>query len=390
MESLTAKLTDYFNMNHTQKRMDSVMIASNTKKLSRLELLYTCMKKVIHTLNEEYPSLELSTFDHYLHSSHQNQFIYHSNQPYDEKFEIVINEAYKLVDLFNNDLKENPDYQLLCRALQDQTKKDEKGDMIAKKSNEISPASLQTPHEPDATFRFKSGKYHIGYVANLVETVDKEYSFITQYAFDTNLHSDAAYAYETIEKLGKQENKTTLVADGAYDNEKARELGLTNRIHLVTTDFKGRKPNPAYLGIQIDEEKKEVIQLPGGVKPLRSTYYPKTNKYRVVISNESYEQCPEGLQEMMTSLKKTKYFNVSPMSIRRAEQAERMKQKDFSIYAHFRNAIEGIPSILRRKYNVDRMSFQGLVRKKHCLGMKCLAINIKKAIKYNESIKISA
>lgn len=32
---------------------------------------------------------------------------------------------------------------------------------------------LQNPSDPDATYRFKSGKGHRGYVANLVETVDE-------------------------------------------------------------------------------------------------------------------------------------------------------------------------------------------------------------------------
>ncbi|WP_343757139.1 hypothetical protein, partial [Alkalibacterium iburiense] len=272
-----------------------------------------------------------------------------------------------------------------CRVLNEQTKKDEEGKVTVKKGKEISPSSLQTPYEPEATYRFKSGEGYIGYIANIVETVDEDYSFITQYSFDTNLHSDAAYAYETIEKLGKQKELTTIVADGAYDNEEAKALGHINGIDLITTDFKGRKPNPAYLGIEIDEEKKEVIQLPHGVKPLRSTYYPKEDKYRVVIDNESYQQCPDNLKKLMKHLKHTKYFIVSPMRIRRAEEAERMKEKDFSLYANFRNGIEGVPSVLRRKYNVDCMPFKGLVCKKHCLGIKLLAINVKKAIKYKQN-----
>ena len=41
-----------------------------------------------------------------------------------------------------------------------------------KHNKEISPSSLQNPSDPDATFRIKYGPNH-DYVANLVETVDK-------------------------------------------------------------------------------------------------------------------------------------------------------------------------------------------------------------------------
>ncbi|WP_343757145.1 transposase, partial [Alkalibacterium iburiense] len=66
MEGLTDKLITYFNVNHTQKRMDSVMIASNTKRLSQLELLYTCVEKLIRTIDKEFSTFDISEFEHYL------------------------------------------------------------------------------------------------------------------------------------------------------------------------------------------------------------------------------------------------------------------------------------------------------------------------------------
>ena len=62
-----------------------------------------------------------------------------------------------------------------------------------------------------------------------------------------------------------------------------------------------------------------------------------------------------------------------------------MNTKDFLQFTNFRNGVEGIPSVLRRAYNVDRIPFRGLVRKKHSLGIKLTAINSKRTIKYQQN-----
>jgi hypothetical protein len=43
--------------------------------------------------------------------------------------------------------------------------------------------------------------------------------------------------------------------------------------------------------------------------------------------------------------------------------------------------VEGIPSILRRRYNIDNLPIRGLVRSKFWLGFKISAINCKRLIK---------
>lgn len=224
MEYLSTKLTKYFDLNSTKKRLDSLMIASNTKNLSRLELLYTCVERLIRKINKQYPEIDLSDFNRYLESLHENELIYHSDQPYNEKLHTILLDAYQLRDRFESTLKEDSDYLLLSRVIDDQSTVDTEGNPSLKKGKEISSTSLQTPVEPEATYRFKSGQHHKGYVANIVETVGDDLSFVTQYGLEQNIHSDDKFAYETIEKLGPQEKEITLVADGAFDSEDAKKL----------------------------------------------------------------------------------------------------------------------------------------------------------------------
>lgn len=47
MTDLGGKITKMMNISPHMKRMDSMMIATNIRKLSRVELLYTCIAKLI-------------------------------------------------------------------------------------------------------------------------------------------------------------------------------------------------------------------------------------------------------------------------------------------------------------------------------------------------------
>ncbi|PJH64108.1 hypothetical protein, partial [Salmonella enterica] len=72
-----------------------LMIASNTRDLSRLELLYTCIERVIRKIEKDYPSIDLSDYQQYLDSLHENEFIYHSDQPYNEKLQVILLDAFR-------------------------------------------------------------------------------------------------------------------------------------------------------------------------------------------------------------------------------------------------------------------------------------------------------
>lgn len=111
------------------------------------------------------------------------------------------------------------------------------------------------------------------------------------------------------------------------------------------------------------------------------SYYKKTGQYRAKFDND---HCECDFCTSMNKQKKTKISLITSKVIQRTNQAKQMKEAEFIKLIHFRNGVEGIPSILRRKYNVDRIPFRGSVRKKHSLGIKCMAINAKKAIKYQQ------
>jgi hypothetical protein len=108
----------------------------------------------------------------------------------------------------NKEISKTEEFKLLSRRLKEQT---QKGSI--KSSKKISPDSLPNPTDPDATYRKKGKKKHLGYTVNLVEKFDAKHRMITGYDLKKNNSSDQKFAKDTIKRLDKG---TTALIDGAY------------------------------------------------------------------------------------------------------------------------------------------------------------------------------
>ncbi len=62
----------------------------------------------------------------------------------------------------------------------------------------------------------------------------------------------------------------------------------------------------------------------------------------------------------------------------------------FKIIARVRNGVETIPSMLRRRYEIDRMPVRGKIRMKHLFGFKIGALNFRKLSNYLDRREKSA
>ncbi len=382
MESMAETFVKYMNINPTVKRMDSLMVSSSCKNMSRLEILYTCVannvKAVIRTGEEQL----LKGLEHYLEDDDRNKTIYHrKNEEISSRLQQVVEDATVLIARLGEAYYELPEYQLLRRVLAEQTEKNVEGKTVPKDKKQIKASSLQNPSDPDATYRSKAGKDHKGYVGNLVETTDQNGSIITFYDYLENSHSDSNFCKETIEKLGVQDEKTIILADGAYASIENVELASNNNIELITTALIGKLPDPVQADFKIDTEKRKVSQCPAGQKPYKTSYYEAYGMYRASFNRKTCEHCPLREQCGAKLQKKSAYVMVSEKMVQRAAYLRKLSSEEYRTLSKKRNGVEGLPSVLRRRYGVDHMPVRGLVRSKIWFSFKIGAINAKRVLK---------
>ena len=390
MEAMAEVFVKYLNINPSVKRMDSLMVSSSSKKMSRLEILYSCVQNMIKTINRTGENQLLKNMEHYLKEEDRNETIYYrKTEEISSRLQQVIEDANTLIANLDDAYFDLPEYQLLRRVLLEQTNTDANGNVIPKDKKSITPSSLQNPSDPDATYRSKAGKANKGYVGNLVETVDENGSIITSYDYAVNSHSDSRFCKETIEKLGKQETKTTLIADGAYASTENVDLAADNNIELITTALLGKTPDVIQASFQIDSNKREVIKCPAGYKPYKTSYYEETGLYRASLNKKSCEQCPLREQCGAKIQKKSAYVLITEKMVQRASYLQKLSSDEYRSLSKKRNGVEGIPSVLRRRYHVDNMPVRGLVRSKMWFSLKVGAINVKRVLKRVSILLIS-
>ncbi len=67
------------DINPRIKRMDSMMIAANIRKLSRAELLYACVAKLAIYLHKNNPDALPEDLEHYCDPNDYNRTFYYNN-----------------------------------------------------------------------------------------------------------------------------------------------------------------------------------------------------------------------------------------------------------------------------------------------------------------------
>lgn len=382
--SLADEMSKLMKIDRQLKRMDSLMVASNIKKMSRLELLYTCVANLVKrmiTIKMEIPE----TLQHYIQTEDRNIVLYHNRSDETEtKIDTVLKDASLLMKLCHGQFDEYSEYLLLVRVLKEQTVKDEEGHYHLKKAGAegLNGSILQNPSDPDATYREKAGKQYRGYTANVIEETCENGSLVMDYQYEQNIHSDSQFTKETIEQLGQQTEKVTIVADGAYSGKDNKELAAANNIELVSTNLTGKASPDIYADFKFNENGTKVIQCAGGFSPKSCSYNEKNGQCVASFERSQCDNCPHKEQCNPKLNKRTARKTVSLNSKNRAQQQRNRNTDEFKKLSAFRNGVETIPSILRRKYDIDHMPVRGKLRCKFFFGCKIAALNFTKLCKF--------
>jgi len=387
--SMSDKIAKFMELEPYLHRMDSLMIASACKDMTRLEVIYVTVANLVNAVHRIGGDDLLQGMERYLNSDDQNRTIYH-NQVEDRvrKMQTMVEECATLLDRLGETGLELPEYGLAVRMLNDQSDINESGKRIAKNSHDIKPDSLQNPSDPDATYRKKAGKGNIGYVANIVQTYDKKgAAVITDYNFQPNSYSDVDFGKEAIKIIAERVHehdttKTELITDGAYASDENSQLARENGINFITTSLTGIKPPEILASFVINNEWRRVEQCPVGNEPQSQSWNPEKDTYRAVMDKDQCENCPHRAECKAQVTKYHAFVNVSVSKVERAKAVKEIPTEEYAQYRNSRNAIEGVPSVLRRRYDVDAMPVFGTLKSKLFFGFKVAAVNIKKLFKY--------
>ena len=93
------------------------------------------------------------------------------------------------------------------------------------------------------------------------------------------------------------------------------------------------------------------------------------------------------LQEYKPQMRKSYALKeISWKAVNRAKQLRFMETDEFRALAYFRNGGEALPSLLRRKYRVDKIPTHGKKETKLHFGFKVAAVNFENLLDYENCL----
>jgi hypothetical protein len=156
---VTAEQMDAYEIKTRQLRMDSTLVTSNIRNMSRLQLLVEVLQRVHRMLEEDDQQAYQEHFSPYLEGT-SGQFVYRlKGDETNEHLQKIGHLMHKLLGELREEYGERKAYHILDRVFGEHFACHE-NQLRPKANEELSASSLQSPDDWEATYRKKNGEGH--------------------------------------------------------------------------------------------------------------------------------------------------------------------------------------------------------------------------------------
>lgn len=397
----------------SRQRLDSTHVISHIAVLTRLGLFCETVRLFLRALQAKHPRLfgrvPASLRRRYLQADG-------SDTAYDDarahegprRLPVCARDLYRLCDLFAGTAAEAlPSYGLLQRLLQEQCtlvpkrKKPRRDDddagerrvpVVLKAPEEVRSTSLQSPHDPDATYNARKGK---GYEVQIAETCheDNPVQVITHVDLTPACASDAQATRPILEDLAERDQQPQeLVADTAYGSAEkavdAERLGteLVSPVSgpAVAVDAEAPERPLTRADFHVDVRGEDPAVCPGGHFSTEQTPHA-THPYRLTLTFDRstcdacpwFPRCPAPRKVSPDGYVLAVDLAATNLEQRRRAEAGGQFRRRYRIRA----GIEATHSELKRRHGLGALRVRGQPRVTLAVYLKALACNFKRMVR---------
>jgi len=358
-KQITSGQVQEFDVNGHNIRMDSKLLSSNIAYYSRYEIIHHTLTQFFKVLDDRGKSRLTARVKEQIKELTKEEpvkIVFRSNNSeIESRLQFIGELMYKLVRGFTNNQSEQ--YQLLCRVFREQYIVTKDKQMQLRQRAEIDSNSIQSPHDPDSTFRKKGDLKVKGYSVNVTETAsDEPLNLITDIQVGKANTPDTEFVQpaiaSTIQVTGQEVN--AVYADGAYQSPGNDEY--CKDIDMVFT------------GIQGYPSRYDLEMTPAG---LIATDTQTGERIQAILSKK-LKNSKEDIWRIKT-VGGYKYFN--PLAIRASELRRTMKNRTIE-ELHKRNNVEATIFQLSCFLRNNKTRYRGQFKHQIWAYARCLWINL--------------
>ena len=389
-KAITDEAIAKLKLNTKIQRMDSSMIGSCIKQMSRLELI----AKVLQNFYRDLPEAEQLRWKEplagYIEEEADHLAFQLKRAEVEDHLKVLGGLLFKLHEAYAGDAQISalPGYQHVSRVLMEQynIKIDlEKTSLEAKPAKEISSGSLQNPADDTATFRNKNGENYHGDIFNIAETChpDNPLQLLTDISLHTNNTPDETILVERITDLKERTGLDQLITDGGYSGEKAESACQKESVTLVPTEVKGRKLGEDEIALtQFKMEADQVITCPAGQSPVNQTYKPEKEHHIVHFAAAICSACSQ--RENCLARCGKRFFSLiyNDRQLLLSRRREQLGEESYRILCNLRPAVEGTISQFKRKTHNGKLRIRLINRIRNSTILMAIGINFGRLLAY--------
>jgi hypothetical protein len=367
------------------QRMDSTQILSNLKKMTRLELLVAVLQVVHRQLPESVREGCTQRWVGYLERRPHQVCYGIAADEVEDHLGTIGQELCGVGAVLEEQAPESEVLGLIQRVLEEQYQQDPDGNVHLRPEGEIRSDSLQSPHDPDATYRIKGGgTYAGGYVVNVSETADPEngVQLITDVQVESNRADDTALMEQSLDDQARRGIEVDQVTvDGGYTGPRGEEACGKHDVTLRATRMRGGHSARDRCGWQ-----EYTWEVEGDGTPVRVTcpqgwtavVFPGRAENRLLarFEDELCAACPFFKTKCRVQERKrrspTLYMTRRGVEI--ALRRQQMRPEDASIRA----VVESTIRSLKRAFPGSKLPVRGLIRARMMLYPAAMMVNLRR------------
>lgn len=386
-DNLTNHFSEVTGAKSDEQRADSTFLVSNMQRMLRVALIFDVLFHAVEGCDEQFLSDALKEI---LKPSYKNNVIYRTRSSSAlERISEFLNLGQQLLDSkkANPQIADCKSFDLLERLLPEQgTWNEEKQKWDAKKSSDIKPDSLQSAHDPDATYRRKGNRNSVGYVANLTETCNKENEaqFITDYVVEVNTTADVDMLNDRLADIKERTDLKNMFVDGGYYGETVEQTAKELEVEMHYSSLTGKDANPDRLSLaDFEIEDHKIIKgCPADQKPDRAAFNEKDHTLSAHFNLETCKNCPYFEKCPVKLQKKSAVIRVNQKTVLADETRQKLENGGQQENTSRRTAIEGTNSALKRSQGLGNLAVRGKYKVRVVVGLKIIGHNFQQFMAY--------
>jgi len=388
-EQITDEQIEAYQLKTGKQRMDSTQIASNIRDMSRLQLLVEVLQRVYRMFDETDQAQYAETFAPYLKGS-SGQYLYRiKGEDTDSHLKNIGELMQLLVEVLHDKYQDDLTYSIMTRVF-DEHFIVEESQLRAKAGQELRADSLQSPDDPNATYRRKRGKDYVGYVANLTETCDPEndLQLIVKVQTEPNTTDDADMLEEALPVIASHMDVDEMNTDGGYNSADVDKAMREHGVEHIQTAIRGAKPSEDTLNLEDFQWETNDAGQPEQVTCPNEQTVPVTpgragDRYLAHFDQSICENCPLLDQCPTDPLKRSpqRVLRFAQQQVNVAQRRQRSAEARAS-GKNLRAAVEASVRSLKHPFGNGKLPVRGKPRMSMMIAASAAMSNLRRIHRY--------